>query len=58
LIFGLGSALGFSLVLLAISAIRERVAVADVPAPFKGVAVLMISLGLLSMAFMGLDGAG
>lgn len=56
LFFGLGSALGFSLVLLAISAIRERIAVADVPSPFKGVAALLITLGLLSMAFMGFGG--
>jgi len=56
--FGLGSALGFSLVVLAVSAINERVAVADVPTPVKGIAILMITLGLLSMAFMGFDGIG
>lgn len=54
--FGLGSAGGFGLVLLLIAAISERISVADVPAPFKGTAILLITLGLMSMAFMGLNG--
>lgn len=53
---GLGSAAGFGLVLLAFSAIRGRVSVADVPAPFRGTAILMITLGMISMAFMGFNG--
>jgi electron transport complex protein RnfA len=53
---GLGYAAGYSLALLAIAAIHERVTVADVPAPFKGTPILLITLGLLSMAFMGFNG--
>jgi electron transport complex protein RnfA len=53
---GLGYAAGFGLALLAIAAIHERIAVADVPAPFKGTPILLITLGLLSMAFMGFTG--
>lgn len=56
--FGLGTAAGFGLVLLLVAAIRERVAVADVPVPFRGPAILLVTLGLLSMAFMGFNGIG
>lgn len=56
--FGLGAAAGFAVVLLLVSAIRERVSAADVPLPFRGTAILLISLGLMSMAFMGFSGMG
>jgi electron transport complex protein RnfA len=56
LFFGLGSAAGFGLILIVFSAIRERITVADVPVPFRGAAILLITLGLISMAFMGFNG--
>jgi len=56
LFFGLGSAAGFGLILIVFSAIRERITVADVPVPFRGTAILLITLGLISMAFMGFNG--
>lgn len=56
IIYGLGAALGFSLVLILFSALRERLAAADVPVPFKGAAVGMITAGLMSLAFMGFTG--
>ncbi|MCP8897897.1 MULTISPECIES: electron transport complex subunit RsxA [Gilvimarinus] len=55
-LFGFGAALGFSLVLILFSAMRERLAVADVPTPFKGAAIGMITAGLMSLAFMGFGG--
>ncbi len=55
-IYGFGAALGFSLVLVLFSAMRERVNVADVPAPFQGSAIALITAGLMSLAFMGLGG--
>ncbi|MEQ9021947.1 MAG: electron transport complex subunit RsxA [Pseudomonadales bacterium] len=55
-IYGFGAAMGFSLVLVLFSAMRERIAVADVPVPFKGAAVGMITAGLMSLAFMGFSG--
>jgi electron transport complex protein RnfA len=48
--------LGFSLVLILFCAICERLDAADVPQPFRGAAITMISAGLMSMAFMGLSG--
>ncbi len=55
-IYGFGAALGFSLVLVLFAAIRERVAVADVPAIFQGNAIALITAGLMSLAFMGFSG--
>ncbi len=55
-LYGFGAAAGFSLVLVLFSAMRERLAVADVPAPFKGPAIGMVTAGLMSLAFMGFAG--
>lgn len=38
------------------AAIRERLAVANVPAPFKGASIGLITAGLMSLAFMGFSG--
>ncbi len=54
--YGFGAAVGFSLALVLFSAIRERVAVADVPVPFRGAAIGMVTAGLMSLAFMGFAG--
>jgi len=55
-LYGFGAAVGFSLVLVLFAAVRERVAVADVPTPFKGNAIALITAGLMSMAFLGFAG--
>ena len=55
-IFGFGAALGFSLVLILFAALRERLELVDVPAPFRGPAIAMITAGLMSLAFMGFTG--
>ena len=56
LLYGFGAAVGFSLVLVLFGAMRERINVADVPNPFKGSAIGMITAGLMSLAFMGFTG--
>jgi len=56
IIYGFGAALGFSLVLILFSAMREKIVNADVPSPFKGAAIAMITAGLMSLAFMGFTG--
>jgi len=56
IVYGFGAAVGFSLALILFSAIRERVAVADVPVPFRGAAIGMVTAGLMSLAFMGFTG--
>ena len=57
-LYGFGGAVGFSIVLILFSAMRERLAAADVPLPFKGAAIGMITAGLMSLAFMGFAGLG
>ena len=54
--YGFGGSLGFAMVLILFSAMRERLAVADVPAPFKGAAIGMITAGLMALAFLGFGG--
>lgn len=56
IIYGFGAAVGFSLVLVMFAAMREKLANADVPTPFKGSAIAMITAGLMSLAFMGFTG--
>lgn len=55
-VYGFGAAVGFSLVLILFSAVRERIAVADVPAIFKGAPITLVTAGIMSMAFMGFTG--
>lgn len=55
-LYGFGAAIGFSIVLVIFAAMRERIAAADVPVPFQGAAIGLITAGLMSMAFMGFSG--
>ncbi|MFT5351515.1 MAG: electron transport complex protein RnfA [Gammaproteobacteria bacterium] len=56
LFFGMGSALGFGIIVVIFTALRQRIVAADVPTPFQGVSILLITLGIISMAFMGFTG--
>ena len=56
LIRALGVALGFSLVLVVMASIRERLALVKVPDVFKGAPVTFILAGILAVAFMGFVG--
>jgi Na+-translocating ferredoxin:NAD+ oxidoreductase subunit A len=58
LLYGFGSAIGFSMVLVMFAGLRERLAVAQVPAAFKGPPVAFVVAGFLSLAFMGFAGLG
>jgi electron transport complex protein RnfA len=55
-LYGFGAAVGFSLVLILFAGLRERIDVADVPKPFQGSAIALVTAGLMSMAFMGFAG--
>jgi electron transport complex protein RnfA len=56
LAYGIGAGLGFCLVMILFAGLRERLAVADVPVPFKGAAIALVTAGLMSMAFIGFAG--
>jgi len=56
LFYGFGAATGFSLVLVLFAAMREKLTQADIPEPFQGPAIAMITAGIMSLAFMGFTG--
>lgn len=55
-VYGLGTAIGFTLMLALLTAINQRLEMADIPASFKGSSITLITLGLISMAFLGFSG--
>jgi electron transport complex protein RnfA len=55
-LYGFGAAAGFGLVLVTFSAMRERLAHADVPLHFRGAPIALITAGLMALAFMGFAG--
>jgi len=56
LTFGIGAGLGFCLVMILFAGIRERLEAADVPAPFRGPAIALVTAGMMSLAFIGFAG--
>ena len=54
--YGFGAAGGFALVLVLFAAIRERLQACDVPRPFRGTAIALMTAGIMSLAFMGFSG--
>jgi electron transport complex protein RnfA len=56
LLYGFGSALGFTLVMVIFAGLREGLALAQVPAAFNGLPIAFVVAGLLSLAFMGFAG--
>lgn len=56
LAYGIGAGLGFCLVMILFAGLRERLETADIPAPFRGPAIALITAGLMSMAFVGFAG--
>jgi electron transport complex protein RnfA len=56
LVFGIGAALGFTLVMVLFAALRERLQHAAVPAAFQGTPITLVTAGILSLAFMGFAG--
>ena len=55
-VYGFGSALGFTLVMVIFAGMRERLALLQVPAAFAGTPIAFVAAGLLSLAFMGFAG--
>ncbi|HAM53781.1 MAG TPA: electron transport complex subunit RsxA [Nitrospiraceae bacterium] len=56
IVFGLGSGMGFALALIIMASIREKLELADVPAPFKGLPLAFVVTGLIALAFTGFSG--
>ena len=55
-VYGLGSGIGWLLAILAIAAIREKIAYSNVPAPLRGLGITFIITGLMAIGFMSFMG--
>lgn len=56
LVITAGTALGYGLIIITFSAIRIRLDSANVPKAFKGMPIALVVAGLMSLAFLGLQG--
>ena len=55
-VYGFGSGIGWFLAIVAIAAIREKIAYSNVPAPLKGLGITFIITGLMALGFMSFMG--
>ena len=55
-VYGFFSGVGFALALVLFSSLREKLDLAKVPTPFKGMSIALITAGILAMAFVGFSG--
>ena len=55
-VYALGAGIGWTLAIVALAAIREKMAYADVPKPLQGLGIIFITVGLMAMAFMCFSG--
>ena len=53
---GFGTALGFTLAIILLASIRERINEEDIPRPLRGAPIVLIAAALMSVAFMGFAG--
>ena len=56
IVFGLGGGLGWSLAIVLMAGLRQKMGYSNVPAPLKGTAIIMLITGVLAMIFMGFAG--
>ncbi len=55
-IAGIGTGLGFTLAIVLLASLRERINERDIPAPFRGAPIVLLSAALMAIAFMGFSG--
>ena len=53
---GFGTAVGFAIAIIIMAGIREKIEYNDIPKPFRGSALVLITAGLMAMAFFGFSG--
>ena len=53
---GLGTAVGFTVAIVIMAGIREKIEYNDVPESFKGTPIVLVTAGLMAMAFFGFSG--
>lgn len=55
-VYGIGTALGFTFAIVLLAGVRERIAYNDIPDSFKGMPIVLITAGLMAIAFFGFSG--
>jgi len=55
-VFGFGSGTGWSLAIIALAGIREKLKYSDIPAPLQGLGITFITVGLISLSFLAFSG--
>lgn len=55
-VFGFSAALGFTMAIVIFAGVRARLALADPPKAFRGMPIVLVTAGLLALAFSGFTG--
>ena len=55
-VYAFSTALGFALALIVFAGIREQLSMVNIPKGMRGMAIVLVTAGLLSLAFMGFSG--
>ena len=55
-VFGLATGIGFFIAIVLMAGIREKIEHNDIPKPFQGIAIVLVTAALMSIAFMGFGG--
>lgn len=56
IIAGVGTGLGFTIAIVLLASLRERINESDIPTPFRGAPIVLLSAALMAIAFMGFSG--
>ncbi|MDO4819870.1 MAG: Rnf-Nqr domain containing protein, partial [Prevotella sp.] len=56
IIYAVATALGFALALIVFAGIREQMELVKIPKGVQGISIVLITAGLISLAFMGFSG--
>ena len=56
MLYAFATSLGYGLAMVIFAGLREHLALNNVPKPFRGVPIALITVGILAMAFMGFSG--
>ena len=56
LIYGIGTAVGFTIAIVLMAGIREKIEHNDIPEAFKGTPIVLVTAGLMAIAFIGFSG--
>jgi len=55
-VYGVGTAVGFTIAIVIMAGIREKIEYNDIPEPFKGTAIVLVTASLMAIAFTGFSG--